>query len=216
MHTHALWSTDQVQRMFNLLLANGITGIRDMGSPLPLSETLGWRARVANGTALGPRIYAAGKLVDGPKPVWPDSVAVATKGQARDAVDTLHADGVDFIKVYSRLPREAYFAVANEAKKERIPYVGHVPIYVSAAEASNAGQRSIEHLSELLFACSSDEATLRRQLVATTIGVERDRVRKEQLKTVVSSFSERQGIRLSRLFAKNDTWQVPSTVGLSG
>ena len=125
-------------------------------------------------------------------------------------MDTLHKDGVDFIKVYSRLPRLAYFAVAVETKKERLAYVGHVPIYVSASEASVAGQQSIEHLSELLFACSSDESDLRKQLTTTTIGAERDRVRKEQMKVVVSTFSAQKAIRLSRLFAKNATWQVPT------
>jgi predicted amidohydrolase len=55
LHAHALWSTDQITRMFDLLLANEITGIRDMGSPLPLTETLGWRDKVANGSILGLR-----------------------------------------------------------------------------------------------------------------------------------------------------------------
>jgi hypothetical protein len=210
MHTHALWSTDQIKRMFDMFLANGITSIRDMGSPLPVSETLGWRTRVADGTVLGPSIFAAGKLVDGPKPVWPESMAVGSEEQAREAVDMLHKDGVDFIKVYSRLPRVAYFSVAAAAKKDGLSFVGHVPIYVSASEASVAGQRSIEHLSEILFACSQDESDLRKQLVATEIGAERDRVRKEQLKVVVSTFSSRKAMRLSRLFAKNDTWQVPT------
>jgi hypothetical protein len=208
LHAHALWSTDQITRMFDLFLANGITGIRDMGSPLPLTETLGWREKVANGSILGPRIYAAGKLVDGPTPVWPGSVAVETAEQAREAL--LHKDGVDFIKVYSRLPREPYFALADEAKKEGIPYVGHVPIYVSASEASSAGQRSIEHLSEILFVCSSKESDLRKQLTATAIGTERDQVRKQQLKVIVNTFDERKARQLSRLFAKNDTWQVPT------
>ncbi len=210
LHAHALWATDQITRMFDLFLANGITGIRDMGSPLPLTETLGWRDKVANGSILGPRIYAAGKLVDGPKPVWPGSVAVGTAEQAREALDMLHKDGVDFIKVYSRLPREPYFALADEAKREGIPYVGHVPIYVSASEASSAGQRSIEHLSEILFACSSKESDLRKQLAATAIGAERDQVRKQQLKVIVNTFDERKTRQLSRLFAQNDTWQVPT------
>src|SRR5882724_1243225 len=210
MHAHALWSTDQVQRMIDMFLANGVTSIRDMGSPLPVSDTLNWRTRVANGTVLGPRIFAAGKLVDGPKPVWPESVSVGNEEQAREAVDMLHKDGVDFIKVYSRLPRVAYFAVAAAAKKDGFSFVGHVPIYVSASEASVAGQRSIEHLSEILFACSHDESDLRKQLVATAIGAERDRVRKEQLKVVVSTFSEHKAMELSRLFAKNNTWQVPT------
>jgi predicted amidohydrolase len=56
MHVHALWSTDQIKRVFDLFLANGITSIRDMGSPLPVPETLGWRTEVANGAVLGPRI----------------------------------------------------------------------------------------------------------------------------------------------------------------
>jgi hypothetical protein len=68
MHAHALWSNDQIIRMFDLFLANGITGIRDMGSRCQLMKTLSWRTKVANGTLLGPRIFAAGKLVDGPKP----------------------------------------------------------------------------------------------------------------------------------------------------
>ncbi len=92
-------------------------------------------------------------------------MGVETEEQAREAVDTLHEGGVDFIKVYSRLPRLAYFAVAAEAKKDALRYVGHVPIYISASEASAAGQRSIEHLSEILFACSSDESDLRQQLI---------------------------------------------------
>jgi hypothetical protein len=196
--------------MFDLFLANGITSIRDMGTPLAISETLNWRTRVANGTVLGPRIFAAGKLVDGPKPVWPESVSVGSEEQAREAVDMLHKDGVDFIKVYSRLPRVAYFAVAATAKKDGLSFVGHVPIYVSASEASVAGQRSIEHLSEILFACSQHESDLRKQLVATAIGAERDRVRKEQLRVVVSTFSAQKAMRLSRLFAKNNTWQVPT------
>ena len=210
MHVHALWSTDQIKRVFDMFLANGITSIRDMGSPLPVSETLGWRTEVANGAVLGPRIFAAGKLVDGPKPVWPESVAVGSEEQARAAVDMLHKDGVDFIKVYSRLPRVAYFAVAAAAKRDGLSFVGHVPIYVSASEASVAGQRSIEHLSEILVACSHDESALREQLVATAIGAERDRLRKEQLQVVVGTFNEQKAMRLSRLFAKNDTWQVPT------
>lgn len=46
----------------------------------------------------------------------------------------------DFVKVYSFLQREAYFAIADEAKKQGIPFAGHVPFGVSGEEASDAGQ----------------------------------------------------------------------------
>ena len=118
MHVHALWTDDTPERVFPLFLANGVTGIRDMGSPLPVPDSLRWRAAVASGTVLGPRIVAAGRLVDGPQPVWPGSLGVGNPKQARDAVDSLREAGVDFIQVYSRLLRDCCFAIGEEAKKQ--------------------------------------------------------------------------------------------------
>jgi hypothetical protein len=43
------------------------------------------------------------------------------------------------------LPRQAYFAAAAEANRLGITFAGHVPETVSAAEASEAGQKSLEH-----------------------------------------------------------------------
>jgi hypothetical protein len=64
-------------------------------------------------------------------------------------VDEIKAGGADFIKVYDGIPRSAYLALADEAKRQHIEFEGHVPIAVSAQEASAAGQRSIEHLTAL-------------------------------------------------------------------
>ncbi|MBV8515499.1 MAG: hypothetical protein JO260_09385 [Acidobacteria bacterium] len=61
--------------------------------------------------------------------------------------------GVDFIKVQSILSQTAYFAIAAAAKQQHITFVGHVPDRVTAAEASDAGQKSIEHLTGVLRAC---------------------------------------------------------------
>src|SRR5262249_7119637 len=74
----------------------------------------------------------------------------------------LKASGVDFVKVYWMLPRKAYFAIADESKKQNIPFAGHVPFSISAFEASDAGQRSIEHLTEILFTCSAREKEFRK------------------------------------------------------
>ena len=53
--------------------------------------------------------------------------------------------GVDFIKVQSPVPRDAYFAIADEAKRQGLPFFGHVPELISAVEASDAGQCSMMH-----------------------------------------------------------------------
>jgi cytosine/adenosine deaminase-related metal-dependent hydrolase len=102
--------------------------------------------------------------VDGPKPVWPFSIAVADETQARQAVASLKRRGVDFIKVYSLLPRDAYFALADEARKQGIAIAGHTPFSVSAAEVADAGQKSIEHLDMIMLACSEREDEVGKEL----------------------------------------------------
>ena len=126
----------------------GVTGIRDMGGSWDVIRD--WRARIAWGELLGPRILAAGPLIDGPEPMWAGSVPVADPVAARHAVDSLLAEGVDFLKVYSLLPRDAFFALAERAREHGVPFAGHVPGRVDPIEAAEAGMNSLEHA--VLFA----------------------------------------------------------------
>jgi hypothetical protein len=157
MHTHIAG-----QDFLPLFIANGVTGVRDMGSVWEVLSL--WRRLIKEGRLPGPRIIASGPIVDGPKPVWPFSVAVADDKQARQAVISLKQRGVDFIKVYSLLPREAYFAIADEARKRGMSIAGHTPFSVSASEVADAGQKSIEHLDMILLACSEREEEVSKEL----------------------------------------------------
>src|SRR5271165_3289851 len=80
----------------------------------------------------------------------------------RRSVTSLKQAGVDFIKVQSFVPRDAYFAIVVEAKRQGMPFAGHVPELVSAVEASDAGQRSLEHSMGIWQSCSSAELELRK------------------------------------------------------
>ena len=71
-----------------------------------------------------------------------------TAEDARAAVRLLKARGVDLIKVHNFTPRDAFFAIADEAKRQNLPFAGHVPLKVTIEEAVDAGISSIEHLSE--------------------------------------------------------------------
>ena len=128
------------------LVANGVTSVRDMGSTL--SEVDEWRGAVGRGSLIGPRIVRAG-------PILNDSefnryqLAVANEADARTAVRTLQKAGVDLIKHHRRTSREAYFGIAAEAKRLSLPFAGHVPMTVTPAEASDAGQSTIEHVETL-------------------------------------------------------------------
>jgi imidazolonepropionase-like amidohydrolase len=151
MHVH--WEDKEYLPLF---IANGVTGVRIMWG-FPLHHQ--WRKEIEQGSLLGPRLVIASTIVDGPNPVWPGSDTASNAATGRQAVSNAKQDGADFVKVYSRLPREAYFAIADEAKKQGIPFAGHVPDAVSVQEASEAGQKSIEHLTGVLAACSDAAKT---------------------------------------------------------
>ena len=199
MHVHTVfgdWLPADEHISLPLFVANGVTGVRDMGGDLAVLKY--WRARIASGAMLGPRLYIAGPMLDGPTPRFPSSAPVATAADARRIVDDLQAQGVDFIKIQSLIPRDGYFAAADEAKKRGISFVGHVPDAVRASEASNAGQKSIEHFTGIFEGCS----TIEDQLIAGP----------KSLGQNVSSFDPGRAQTLIALMARNRTWQVPTLV----
>lgn len=145
MHVHAL-SKNEPDRFFPMFIANGVTGIRDMGGDIALPQIAQLKKEIANGSRLGPEIFAAGPILEGEHPFWPFSIAVKSPDDGRRSVASLVGEGADFLKVYNTLSRESYFAIATQARELRIPFVGHIPDGVTPSEASNCGQKSIEHL----------------------------------------------------------------------
>lgn len=128
-------------------LANGVTGIRDMGSDLDLILRL--KASVSNGRILGPRILAAGPILDDAPEDWPFRMRVKTAAEGTAAVRELKRRGVDLIKVHDHTPHEAFRAIAAEAQRQGLPLAGHIPIGLMVEQVVEAGQRDIEHLSNL-------------------------------------------------------------------
>jgi len=199
MHVHEVfgdWLPRNEKVVLPLFVANGITGVRDMGGDLDVLKV--WRSEIAAGRLLGPRMIIAGPMLDGPVPRFPSSAPVANAADGRKVVDDLKAQGVDFIKIQSLIPRDGYFAAADEAKKLGIVFVGHVPDAVRASEASNAGQKSIEHFTGIFEGCSPIED----QLIKGPKG----------LGINVRTYDPARAKILIALMAKNQTWQVPTLV----
>jgi Amidohydrolase family len=206
---------------FPLLVANGITGVREMFTAVPMPAIRAWRAR-----ADVPQIVAPG-FIDGPPMLWtgpppPGAIAVATPDDARFAVDALARSGVDFLKVYNSIPRDAYFALAAEARALGIVFAGHVPEAVSPLEASEAGQRSEEHLINILLACSTREDELRAERVKMML--DRSISGEQRLRDLAfpdsaaldESYAEEKAALLFRTFVKNGTWHTPTLALLEG
>jgi hypothetical protein len=204
MHVH--WYDEQSLSLFTV---NGVTGVRVMfGFPLHLD----WQRKLAEGKLVGPRLVIAGPVVDGAPPVWPDSIRASNESEGRQAVQSIRRTGYDLVKVYHLLSRSAYFGIADEAKRQGLPFGGHVPNSVSAVEASDAGQKTIEHLQGVALACSSRETELRRELKALVErGSSPDRALSLRFEVAATdSYDEQKAAPLFARFVRNGTWHVPT------
>jgi hypothetical protein len=140
----------------------------------------------------------SGPMLDGPQPRFPSSIAIKTPEDGRRAVNDLKKRGADFIKLQSLIPRDAVFAIADEAKKQGITFVGHVPDSVRASEMSNTGQKSFEHLIGIFEGSSP----LENEFIKGG---------KSEGK-FLSAYDPKRAAALFALLAKNQTWQCPTLV----
>ena len=218
MHVHGA-SDSRAPWSHLLFLANGVVGVRDMSGP---PDAHAWRATQASNTDPSPTIYLGSPIVDGPNPAWPDSIVVADEAQGREVVDQQQQRGADFIKVYSGLPRNAYFAIADEAKKRGIPFEGHVP-------ECRERRRSIRTLARKALSilrwwlraaqkkrrprpqngsgwkpCSGRRTRTMPQKIAAGQNIIRLNFH------VVETFDEATAQSLFAQFVKNSTWQTPT------
>lgn len=216
MHVHIF---NQISRRapntwyFPLFIAGGVTGVREMWTkPEDMNRVAEWRKQFSKNDLIAPRIVAAGTVVDGGQETTEVNVASAILGPTADTIEKpdeaagfvrkLKAARVDFVKTYSSLSRETYFAIAREARKQNFPFAGHVPFTVRADEASEAGQKTMEHLNQILETCS----TRQKELFQTPAAEWSSRHNKLMLDT----FDEQKCRRLFKILAKNKTFQIPT------
>lgn len=202
------------QVLLPLLLASGVTGVRDMGGDL--ETLLAWKRDVEAETLLGPHIIASGPFLVSNGKKAPEQMPVANADQARAAVRDLKRRGADFVKIISVPSKEVFFAVADESKKQNIPFAGHLPFQVSAVEASNAGIASIEHLlySAFSLSFSSKEDELRQRLVAAE--EKGDSVGWEQIAHESdASYSKEKAVVLFQTLKRNATWVTPTLASIN-
>ncbi|HKR60346.1 MAG TPA: amidohydrolase family protein [Pyrinomonadaceae bacterium] len=148
MHAHLGTDDFDKQGHLPLFVANGVTGIRIMdGDPAHHR----WRDEITSGSLIGPRMVI-GSAIIGQSPIAPAA--------ARAAVRQAKNEHADFVKVHEALSREAYFAIIDEARKEKLTVAGHVPLALTAVEVATVGQKSIEHFTGLEQAKSRKRVAL--------------------------------------------------------
>ena len=227
-HVHTFVFPWQPDHQLPLFIANGVTGIRDMGGAfpasaidemgagIPMSAVDAIRAAIGARERVGPRIVA-GVMVDGRTPVWPVALAVGTADEGRQVVATIAEAGADFVKVYTLLPREAFLAIAEAANQRDFPFAGHVPITVTAWEASDAGQRTIEHYTDsLLPYCSTAEDEILTELRAAAAGPDPVQAYAAtffgMLPRFLETFDPGKVQAMATHFVANQTWFTPTLI----
>ena len=129
-----------------LMIANGILLVRDTG--MPNEYILPLRDKLNRGETLGPELITTGAILDGDPPIIPSiSVGIKTPEEGRAEVRKQAEAGVDMIKTYSRLDKDIFLAIVDEAKKQHLKVVTHLPESVYIEDAAAAGLGSSEHFN---------------------------------------------------------------------
>lgn len=158
MHTHLTMTGRSALKLF---LANGVTGVRDMGGDPGV--VLPWRDSIAAGSLEGPRILAAGSIVESAS--WLNAVLrlaeqlhspeleaelrlrlpIETTTDGIRDVDSLVALRADFLKIRNFPSPAAYWALARAARGHGLRITGHSPPASELGPVSDSGFASFEH-----------------------------------------------------------------------
>jgi imidazolonepropionase-like amidohydrolase len=214
MHVHFRGGASLIadnEAWLSVFLANGITGIREMGGDI--AETVfRWRSEINNGSRLGPRIISSGPKLDGPKPVWPGSIPVTDLASARSAVDKVKSMGADFVKIYSvDFPPDVFAAIVDQAHKQGLTVGGHLPyMTLTVRDAIQGGIRFIEHAQfHVLPGCSRSEKQFYDELVARR-GSERPMSNTELMNRCAQTFDADWARELVSELKAHDVWMTPT------
>ncbi|CAA9502421.1 MAG: hypothetical protein AVDCRST_MAG44-854 [uncultured Sphingomonas sp.] len=228
MHVH-LFLPEPAPLGMNALLANGVTGIREMSSDCwaaagakkgCVAEYRALQTKVRSGEVPGPDLLAlTSTMVMGPTrlklpPTAPAFITPVTAEQGRELVRHLAERGTELIKTHDSIPAPAFAAMMGEANKLGTALGGHVPFAAGALGAAKLGYRSIEHARDLLYDCSRYGPDFRREEAAFAAGTPNS-VRPqslERLQRTVAQFDQILCAEMLRQLASTGVYYTPTHV----
>jgi imidazolonepropionase-like amidohydrolase len=228
MHVH-LFLPEATAPTLNLLLANGVTSIREMSSDCwaaagatdgCVEDYRRLRSRIAAGEVAGPDLVAiTSAMVMGPTRLklpegLPSFITPVTDVDGRALVQYFGTRGVDLIKTHDSIPSAAFRALMDEAARRGMKVGGHVPFEAGSLGAAQLGYRSIEHARDLLYDCSRYGPEYRRREAAFANG-ETGAVRPtslERLERTVSEYDAGRCAALLRSLAATGVYYTPTHV----
>jgi imidazolonepropionase-like amidohydrolase len=158
-------------------IANGVTQVVNLDA---VAASVGQRNEIAKGSVLGPHMALAAVINGGDG----RGRVANTPADGRQAVRGIKAEGYDFVKVYSDLNTETFLAIVDEAGKQGMKVLGHIPeAFEGKLESAFVpGFSMVAHAEE--FSKHSAE------------------------------FTDEDAVRFAKLAKKNGTWVTPTLVAM--
>lgn len=221
-HSHAEGAPSDQSVYWDLMLAHGVTGFRQMsGSAAMIEAAQAVNAARAAGGLNAPEVLSVpGEMFLGQAATPADGVAFV---QARIA------EGGDFLKLFAGRP-DVVRAILAEAQAQGFPVAGHLPPLLPSDEASRLGWDAIEHLGGgwgLLLDCARAAPAIRERLAQAPAGPQQlppTFILNPQLYIGNATAPVYQGVLASHdpalcdgladTFVQNGTWQVPTLIRL--
>ncbi len=147
-----------------LNLAAGVTSVRDMGNDnATLQQMLD---ETASGQLLSPQIVPAGFL-EGESPYSArNGFVIKDLPEAKNAIDWYAEHGYPQLKIYNSFPKEILKETVAYAHSRGLRVSGHIPVFLRAEDAVNAGYDEIQHINQVLLnflvTPTTDTRTLQR------------------------------------------------------
>ncbi|TMI96820.1 MAG: hypothetical protein E6H06_02995 [Bacteroidetes bacterium] len=157
MHVHFTDNTDGILHM-----AAGVTHVRDMGNSEILLDRI---KQIAEGRIIGPRVEIMSGFIDGAGPfAAPTGVLINNIEEGKKAISNYAAKGYQQIKFYSSIKPEWVKPLIDDAKQHHLRVAGHIPAFMTATEAINAGYDEVTHMNMLVLNFFGDTVDTRSPL----------------------------------------------------
>ena len=167
MHVHTISLSPQLH--FPLLIANGITHVRDMGDGCSWTGSLdcvslskNWRTQIQTGTMSGPHIHQAAQfhVEDLGEDLEDNQDAQQTQQRASALVSQLKNRGDELIKLQLAPTANpaSFYVILDAARLANMPVAGHFPYTASLLDPRAKQLVSIEHDNSLLPQCAKEHA----------------------------------------------------------
>jgi imidazolonepropionase-like amidohydrolase len=149
-----------------LHLAGGITSVRDLANN---KQVKALSHQFNSNQIIGPRIVAFCGIIDGPGPFANQRNVVENLDEGLAEVQAYKDLGYQQIKLYSSIKPEWVKPMADKAHQLDMRVSGHIPAYMTASQAIDAGYNEIQHMNMLFLNFMSDTIDTRTPLRFTMV-----------------------------------------------